>query len=218
MNYRYRAIPWLLLVFAVTSSQIAVSGINVKDLGTVGATYPIIEADVVAELTKKAIQHEKTHRPDPLLEQLKTHQPANLQTLPHVEQDRRFFVTMDYSLEHDFVDGEGKIIYPKGFTFNPLDYVSFSTGLVIIDGTDPEQINWFQKTPYATNHRVRLLLSDGYAFQLGQLLKRPVFYLTKNIAARLQLAAVPAVVVQHDRSLLVYEIAVPHERSSKAHP
>jgi len=218
VSYRYRATLWILLFFAVTSRQIAISGINVKDLGTVGATYPVVEADVVTELTQKAIQHEKTYDQDPLLEELKTHQPANLQKLPHAEQDRNFLVTMEYSLEHDLVDGEGNIRYPQGFTFNPLDYVSFSAGLVIIDGTDPKQINWFQKTPYATNHRVRLLLSDGYAFQLGQLLKRPVFYLTKNIAARLQLAAVPAVVVQHDRSLLVYEIAVPHECSSKAHP
>jgi conjugal transfer pilus assembly protein TraW len=183
-----------------------------------GATYPVVEKDVVAELTKKAIRHAASERPDPLLEQLKTHQPANLQKLPHAEQDREFFVAMDYSLEHDFVDGEGKNLYPKGFTFNPLDYVSFSAGLVIIDGTDPQQISWFQKTPYADNQRVRLLLSDGYAFEIGELLKRPVFYLTKDIATRLQLAAVPAVVVQHDRNLLVYEIAVPHERSGRTHP
>jgi conjugal transfer pilus assembly protein TraW len=216
VNCRYRATLWILLIFAIASSQIAVSGNSVKDLGTVGTTYPVIEADVVAELTEKANRQEKTHRPDPQLEQLKTHQPANLQKLPHAEQDRDFFVTMDYSLEHDFVDGEGKILYPKGFTFNPLDYVSFSAGLVVIDGRDPKQISWFQKTPYAANHRVRLLLSDGYAFELGRLLKRPVFYLTKDIATRLQLAVVPAVVVQHDRNLLVYEIAVPHERQENA--
>jgi len=207
-----------MLFFAVALSQTAVSGSSVKDLGTVGATYPVVETDVVAELTKKSIQHVKTHRPDALLEHLKTHQAANLQTLPHAEQDRNFLVPMEYSLEHDFVDGEGRILYPKGFTFNPLDYVSFSAGLVIIDGTVPEQISWFQKTPYAANHRVRLLLSDGYAFEIRQLLKRPVFYLTKEIASRLQLRSTPAVVVQQDRSLLVYEIAVHHERSGKAHP
>lgn len=216
MSYKYRTTQGILLFFAFTSSQIAISGSSIKDLGTVGTTYPVIETDVVAELTKKAIQHEKTHRPAPLLEQLKTHQPANLQKLPHAEQDRDFFVTMDYSLEQDYVDGEGNILYPKGFTFNPLDYVSFSAGLVVIDGTDPEQLSWFQKTPYAANHRVRLLLSDGYVFELGRLLKRPVFYLTKDIATRLQLAAVPAVVVQQDRSLLVYEIAVPHDQQKDA--
>ena len=218
MSCNCRATPWILLIFVISSSQIAVSGSSIKDLGTVGATYPVVEADVVAELTKKAIQHQKTHHPDPLLEQLKTYQPANLQKLPHAEQDRDFIITMDYSLEYDFVDGEGNILYPKGFTFNPLDYISFSAGLVIIDGTDPKQIRWFQKTHYMENHRVRLLLSDGYAFKLGQLLKRPVFYLTKDIASRLQLTSVPAVVVQHNRSLLVYEIVVPHERSDKAHP
>ncbi len=148
MSCSYRATLLALLILVIASSQIAVSGNSVKDLGTVGATYPVIEADVVAELTKKAILHQKTHRPDPLLEQLKTYQPANLQKLPHAEQDRNFLVTMDYNLEYDFVDGEGNILYPKGFTFNPLDYISFSAGLVVIDGTDPKQVSWFQKTPY----------------------------------------------------------------------
>lgn len=208
MSCSYRATPWILLIFVVAASQIAVSGSSIKDLGTVGATYPVVEADVVAELTKKAIRHEKTHRPDPLLEQLKTYQPANLQKLPHAEQDRNFVITMDYSIEYDFVDGEGNILYPKGFTFNPLDYISFSAGLVVIDGTDPKQIRWFQKTPYADNHRVRLLLSDGYAFELSRLFKRSVFYLTKDIATGLQLTSVPAVVVQKEGDLLVFELKV----------
>ena len=32
-------------------------------------------------------------------------------------------------------DSEGKVLYPKGYTFNPLNYLSFSGGLVVIDAT-----------------------------------------------------------------------------------
>jgi conjugal transfer pilus assembly protein TraW len=118
---------------------------------------------------------------------------------------------MDYIVKQDIVDGKGNILYPQGFTFNPLDYLSFPGGLVVIDGTDPLQIKWFQSTPYAGNHQVRLLLSGGYASQLTGQLKRSVFYLTADIAERLQLAAVPSVVVQEDRQLRVHEIKVVRE-------
>ena len=216
MSCRYSIFLWIVLI--LVCSQAALAANNIKDLGTVGTTYPVVEADVVAELKKKALEQAATERPEPLLERIKAYQPANLQTLPHAEQDRTFLVNMGYSLEYDFVDGAGKIIYPRGFAFNPLDYLSFSGGLVVIDGTDSKQVNWFQKSPYAANHRARLLLSAGSAFELAQDLQRAVFYLTSDIATRLQLTAVPSVVVQQDRDLQVYEIAVADEHSDKAHP
>ena len=113
---------------------------------------------------------------------------------------------MTYTLEHDLRDGKGKIIYPRGFTFNPLDHVPFSGGLVIIDGDDPEQVEWFRESPYARNHRARLLLAGGYAYELSRKLQRAVYYLTDGMAKRLHLTAVPAVVVREGNRLRVREI------------
>ena len=118
---------------------------------------------------------------------------------------------MTYTLDRDLVDGEGKIIYPRGFTFNPLDYISFPGGLVIIDGQDISQVQWFRTSPYFKNHRARLLLSGGHAADLIETLQRPVFYLTGDIAARLKLQAVPSVVIQKEGKLQVREFNVPME-------
>ena len=182
----------------------------IKNLGVVGETYPIVEPDVVAELKEQAAT--KNHfRDDELLERMKTYQPDDLHHLPRVTRDRTFLVDMTYTLDRDLLDGDGRIIYPRGFTFNPLDYVSFSGGMLVIDGSDPAQIKWFKKTPYASNHQVRLLLSDGYANELINQLKRSVFYLTDEIAERLQLAAVPSLVIQSNDKLEVREIKVPKE-------
>jgi conjugal transfer pilus assembly protein TraW len=142
---------------------------------------------------------------------MKNYQPSSLHKLAHATADRTFLVNMDYTVKQDVVDGEGNILYPQGYTFNPLDYLSFPGGLVVIDGADPLQIKWFQSTPYASNHQVRLLFSGGYASQLTGQLKRSVFYLTADIAERLQLTAVPSVVVQEDRQLRVHEIKVVRE-------
>jgi conjugal transfer pilus assembly protein TraW len=192
-------------------SQAVIAGTAVKDLGTVGATYPVVEPDLVTELKNEAIRQNKDRDIAKILDLMKTYQPANLDKLPHATDDRTFLVNMDYTVTQDVVDGEGTILYPRGFTFNPLDYLSFPGGLVVIDGTDPLQIKWFQLTSYADNHHVRLLLSDGYAYELSRRLKRSVFYLTTDIAERLQLAAVPSVVVQEDRNLRVHEIKVVRE-------
>ena len=176
-----------------------------KNLGTVGTTYPVIEQDVVEQLKERAVykSNEEQRR---LLGQLEKYQPSDMHSLPRAKVDRSFPVDMTYTLEHDLRDNEGKIIYPRGFTFNPLDYVPFSEGLVIIDGDDPEQVEWFLKSPYARNHRARLLITGGYAYELSKKLHRAVYYLTDLMAKRLQLAAVPAVVVREGRKLRVREI------------
>lgn len=201
----------LLSVLGVTVRQAAIAGTAIKDLGTVGATYPVVEPDLVAELKKEALKQDKAKDTAQLLEQMKKYQPANLHKLPHATADRSFVVNIDYTVKQDVVDGEGNILYPHGFTFNPLDYLSFPGGLVVINGTDPLHIKWFQHSPYTDNHQARLLLSDGYAYELTRQLSRSVFYLTTDIAERLQLAAAPSVIVQEDRNLRVHEIKIVRE-------
>jgi conjugal transfer pilus assembly protein TraW len=181
------------------------------NLGTVGETYPVLEPDVIAELRQEAAKREARDKLPHSL-QMQSYQPANLHVLPRATANRSFLVDMNYTLDQDLLDAEGKALYPKGFTFNPLDYLSFSGGLVVVDGADPLQIDWFKKTPYADNKGARLLLSNGSAFELIRQLKRPVFYLTSDIAERLQLTAVPSIVVQKENKMLVKEIVIPRDK------
>ena len=184
-----------------------------KNLGVAGKLYQVVEPDIATELEQQAV--EKNHvEEDEFLKRVRTYQPEDLHPLPRAIEDRTFLVDMSYTLERDLVDGNGKVIYPKGFTFNPLDYVSFPGGLLVIDGDDPSQIKWYTETPYAENHQVRLLLAGGYAFQLTERLKRSVFYLVDEIAERLQLAAAPSLVIQKGNMLQVREFLVPKEENN----
>jgi hypothetical protein len=79
---------------------------------------------------------------------------------------------------------------------------------VVIDGDDPLHVDWFKTSPYFENYRTKLLLTDGYASPLVEKLKRPVFYLTDDISKRLQIAAVPSVVIQKGNKMLVSEVLV----------
>ncbi|MGB3222838.1 MAG: hypothetical protein WBB23_08550 [Desulforhopalus sp.] len=184
----------------------------VTNLGVVGEVYQVVEPDIAVELRQQAIEKNQIDE-DEFLERVKTYQPEDLHHLPRATEDRTFLVDTTYTLDQELVDGNGKVIYPRGFTFNPLDYVSFPGGLLVIDWDDPSQIKWFRKTPYATDHRVRLLLAGGYAYKAIEQLKRSVFYLTDEIAERLQLVAAPSLILQKDNILQVHEILVPEEEN-----
>ena len=177
-------------------------------LEPVGPTSAVVETDLAEALRQRAVSID--------VEQLRSaqahYQPANLQALPRAEKDTTTRVDLTHTLEQDLVDAQGTILYPAGFTFNPLQYVSLSGALVVIDGSDPEQVAWFKDSPYGANHRALLLLSGGLAAALRDELGRPVAYLTEDIAQRLQVQAVPSVVVERDNQLVIREVSLGRPR------
>ena len=177
-------------------------------LGTVGRVYPVQEPDALAEIREaaarvdlnKAIDREK------IIGVIKNFRPDGLHSLPIARQDKVFQVDMTYTLDMDIPDGKGGVLYPKDYSFNPLDYLNLSSVLVVIDGEDQRQVTWFKSSAYADDYRTRLLLSGGGYYNLSEELKRPVFYLQENVASRLQLSAVPSVVRQSGKKLEVTEV------------
>jgi conjugal transfer pilus assembly protein TraW len=174
-----------------------------------GRTYPIAEKDALQEIEdqaktvdwKKAITEGKK-------EAVKKYQPPDLKRLPRVEEAKSYLVDMSYTLEIDVPDGKGGILYPKGYRFNPLDYMSLTSTIVVIDATDPDQTDWFRKSSYSKGINTKLLLSDGNHHDTAKDLGRPVFYLNDKIASRFNLQAVPSVVAQNGRYMEVRQIDV----------
>jgi len=200
----------------VIATFICISGVHAsfaRHLGTVGNVYPVVEPDALAEIREAAarVDWEKVIDRQQKLAMIKKFRPRDLHPLPAAKADRSFLVDMTYTLDADIQDGKGGVLYPKGFAFNPLDYVKLTSLLVVIDAGEPQQIQWFKSSPYAEDYRTRLILSGGDYYDLTQELVRPVFYLVDTVARRLQLAAVPSVIRQQDNMLQVREVMVPHE-------
>jgi hypothetical protein len=80
--------------------------------------------------------------------------------------------------------------------------------IVVFNGADPDQVAWFESTPYLTDQRTKILLSDGSYYDLNIRFKRPVYYLFEKHAERLQVENVPAVIVQKNNMLEVTEFYV----------
>ena len=167
-----------------------------------GRVYPVVEPDIVAELTEKVhsidlsrIEAEHEH-----------YQPFDLHKLPRAKENKQFNLDMTYTLDRNLIDDKGTIIYPQGYTFNPLNHFSLPGGIIVLDASDPQQLEWFKSSPYINNPRTYLLLSDGYAAELRTSLKRPVYYFTHEIAKRLTVQAVPAIIIEREKHLVAWEV------------
>ena len=180
------------------------SPVSAKNLGAVGTTYTIAEPDIVEEIRAK-VDHEKLAKF--MEEQRQQYKPKDIYALPTASADRTFFVDMTYTLDHDIPDENGEIMYKRGLTWNPLDYVS-PHNLLVINGEDEKQVEWFEKSPYYKNLQIKLLLSAGFAAPLVKQLNRPVFYLTKPIVERLKLSAAPCVITQQEKKMVVQEVKI----------
>lgn len=172
--------------------------------------YPIAEPDSLAEIREKAakVEWKKVFDKEKLTRKVRNFRPKELKRLPAARRDRAFLSDLSYTLDVDIPDGKGGILYPKGYTFNPLDYLRFRRTIVVINGEDRRQVEWFRKSPWNRDMNVMLLLTDGGYFELGKRLRRPVFYANTLIAERLGLKAVPSVVRQNGRFMEVREYAV----------
>ena len=204
----------LIVSLSLASSTLLLTGLplaragEIVQLEPVGPTSAVIETDLAEALRQRAVSVD--------VERLRSaqarYQPANLQALPQATKDATTMVDLTHTLEQDVQDANGQVLYPAGFTFNPLRYVSLSGALVVIDGSDPEQVAWFKGSPYGANRRALLLLSGGLAATLRDELVRPVAYLTEDIAQRLQLRAVPSIVVERDNQLVIREVSLGRPR------
>ena len=183
-----------------------------KHLGTVGTTYPIAEMDALKEMQAKiaAVDWSKHINKDIVTKKVRGFQPKILKKLPTAQVNRKFAVDMTYVLDQDIPDGKGGVLYPQGYTFNPLDFATLHSTFVIINGNDPRQVDWFKASPYFEDFKTRLVLSDGNYYDLMEKFERPVFYLMEPMAKRFQVQAVPSVVQQKGRYLEVSEIFI-HE-------
>ena len=202
--------PSLLLFFIIFIFQLIGESGYTKDLAVVGAIYPIVEKDALSEIEDRAAQTDWKEKIDPEVigKKIKSFRPQDIRELKRAEKERKFTVDMTYTLEFDIPDGKGGILYPKGYTFNPLEYMFYPKVLVVINGDDRKQVEWFISSPYYRDRRVKLLLSGGSFYDLARELKRPVYYVNKPIADTFNLQSAPSLIFQNGRVMEVWEIAI----------
>lgn len=184
-----RVLP-IIFIFIIPFTAFA------EDLGTFGKTYPIAEPDAIEEMQNaaKKVDWGKVFNAKSVTKRLHDYSPRDHAVLPKAEKNRVRQVDMSYTLEFDvFNPTTGEVMYPKGYTFNPLDFVTFHKKVVVIDGSDPDQVDWFLKSKYAKDANTVLHITGGVFYEVSEKVKRSVFFATQIIVKRFQFEYVPSV-------------------------
>lgn len=194
----------LLGITLLPSSAIAVV------VGKEGTTYPIKERsfqDVINERVEKFdFESWKLDQQLRISDTAHKFRPADaVADLPVATSSKTYRVDLTYTLPYDIKDIQGNVIYPAGFTFNPLAQMAqkglgLSRVIAVINGENENELAWFQnKFSELAPEDVVLLVTNGHAIEIAGKLRRQVQYLPQILKDRFVVKETPSVIVQRPR-------------------
>jgi conjugal transfer pilus assembly protein TraW len=199
---RTAAVIAMLLAVCSASAYAAV-----RNLGTVGTTYEIEEPDALQEIEERAAAVDPESVRKELKQKFINYRPSDMTSLPPATTDYSYTVDVSHTLEYDIpsVDSEGNVtgvLYPRGYTFNPLDYLPADPPpLVVFNGTRKEELEWVRN--HYAGENVMLLTTAGSFRDITESMMTPVYYLTRIIAEKLELKHTVSVVYRKGHQLQV---------------
>lgn len=185
------------------------------DLGTLGPTREIEEADLITVMQARAGALDLTGARDRAIKSY--WQKARFEELPPATEFRDRTVDPTVIVTRDVRGPDGTLLARQGQTINPLTFLPFRSQLVIFDPTSEDQIRIVEVLLSKldagrpiTLMATRLDRGEGWEGlkRLDERLKRPVYLLTPELRQRFQLERVPSLVVARGQALLVREMSV----------
>lgn len=160
---------------------------------TIGRTWPIVEPDALTEIEGKASAQPATianrFAPRPSWTAMKS------ASLARTSANRSRTIVPFYALDQDIRLPDGKLLYAKGYTFNPLTYVTLPQRLIVVV---PRDLDWALREANSSDFILLAAGSEGDAdaISLGEEHHRPLFILEERIKDRLGLTVAPVIIRQ----------------------
>ena len=105
-----------------------------EDYGTEGEVFPIKEVDIRQVLLKRWRAEMEKWRKEYKKKIEEYHEKDA--GFPYTTEYKEYTCTPSYTLPEAIRDKDGKVIYPKGYTFNPLDYMKFPFEICFVTDRD----------------------------------------------------------------------------------
>lgn len=156
----------------------------------IGRTYPIIERDAMLEIEERAAN---APSPSEALGDPKDWTAFQSIRLPVSQETKsRWYIPWAVT-QFDITDGKGNVIYPKGFRFNPAQYIGLGRQRLVIFSQDqlPLIRPFIRKTDM-------LILSGGSVLETMKALdnSHQVMVLREEFIDRFDIKVVPTVLEQ----------------------
>jgi len=188
-----RLAPALRLAIATT---ILPAHAACAETSRIGRTWPIAEPDALAEIELKAAAMPAiAPRFGPPARWAALHSASLGPTSKHMIRT----IVPFYTLDADMRLPDGRLLYPKGYTFNPLSYVRLSERLIVVH---PRELDWALARARPTDW---IIVAGGDPLALGRKANRPLFVLEDQVKARLGLRVAPVIISQVGQKLVLDE-------------
>lgn len=207
-----------------------------KDLGQYGHVFSIVEVNMLdwiyARLNHMKASGELKRLEDQAIVEVKKHirrpKPTNLGV---TTKPRTFYKTPEFVLQADIKDSFGRVLYPKGLSFNPLDASTYPESVkayhpkapdykviwLFFNGDDNREVNFIQKELIQldkANKPYKLILTGGDIKVVSHYLKRRVYFDLYGYFSRyFNLIYVPSIVQKDGVRFKIQEFDVSNESS-----
>jgi conjugal transfer pilus assembly protein TraW len=201
-----------LLTMACTGAGSCAWGV---DLGSIGPTYPISEANLLEFIAQRLREKQANGELARLQDQARergiqaVRQPQPVAGLRTTQQPRTFYFDPSFTLDRNILDPQGHLMFAAGSRHNPLDVVSLSRHLLFFDARDARQVSRARELIQRYRGQLKAILTAGSYLDLMKAWRTPVYYDQQGVLTRrLGIAQVPALVSQEGKRLRVDELEV----------
>ena len=182
-----------------------------KDLGVRGATWPVAEPDLLAEIEARLLDMRRSGELARLEEEARIRARRQLEEpepvpgiAPATEERSRPFDPA-IVVAQDIRTPDGILIAAAGTQVNPLERVGLTRDLIFVDGRREAEIAW----ALAHDRPAKIVLLAGRPLDLMRRHRRPFFFDTGGrLAARFGIAATPTLVERDGSRLRLTEVPV----------
>ena len=208
-----RGLATVLVLTAAIAVPPAVA--QAKDLGALGATFPIVEQDLLAVLAAKLRAFERSGKLESLNKafqarvKAKLSRPTPVAGITKTDRPRSRLFDPSITVPRDFADQNGRVFARKGDVINPLDRLpNYNRVLVFVDGDDADQVRFaVRRARKDPKEKVYIVLTSGAPIDLMRSQKVEMFFdQDGSLVRRFGLTHVPAVVEREGRALRVSEV------------
>lgn len=207
---------WRSLLIAATLTAMATPpSALAKNLGVYGATFKVIEQDLLSLLLAKLKAAEASGRMQALNRAFVARVKAKLNRPPPVAgitattTPRTWLYDPSITVPRDFADQKGRVFARKGEVINPLDRLpGFNRVLIFVDGDDAEQVRFaVRRAKRDPKQKAYIVLTGGAPIELMRR-ERVEMYFDQDgtLSGRFGILHVPAVVAREGRALRVSEV------------
>lgn len=196
------------------AAQFGGEKVHSADLGRVGEIFEIEEPNFLDVLYARFAKLEAEGAVDKLRIDMVTRtkayvlEPRPVEGIVKATKDSVRYFDPSITVQEDLADHNGMVFAKKGSVVNPLDHVYSAPKIIMIDGSDPAQVEWSMKQGDETNSVITLI--RGRSIDLTKEHGRRFWFDQDGIIAhRFEITVVPSIIEVAGREMKITEVALP---------